>query len=287
MTRIAEVLAEGPTFSYEFFPPKTDAGREVLDATVDALAVTEPSFVSVTYGAGGSTRTNTRDIVIDIDSSRPFPAMPHLTCVGHRAAELEELLDQYLAAGIENVLALAGDPPADGSPADGDFTYASELIDLVRARGRFSVAVAAHPELHPRSTSREDDRKFLAAKLEAADFGITQFFFDVDHYTRMMDELAALGCTTPVIPGVMPLLNPTTIRRFSGIAGATFPEDLATRVDSASEQDALEIACDAAIELSDRLLDAGAPGLHIYALNRSEAALRIHGAVGDRIRGRT
>lgn len=282
MTKIAELLAAGPTTSFEFFPPKTPEGVEQLHRAVDELESVSPSFVSVTYGAGGGMRHLTRDVVIELNSQRSFPAMPHLTCIGHTRAELIELIDGYAAAGVTNILALAGDPPADGSPAVGDFSHASELIELVRSRGDFSIGVAAFPEVHPRSVDRADDRRHLAAKLTAADFGITQFFFRADDYFAMVDELAALGCDTPVIPGIMPMLNPATIRRFALMNGTAFPEDLAASVDgAATDEERLAIAVDAAVELADRLVAGGVPGLHLYALNRSEAAL----AILDRVTG--
>ena len=288
MTRIAELLEAGPTLSVEFFPPKSDEGVSKLHCTIDDLErLTAPaglaehlSFVSITYGAGGSTRDRTRDLVVEVNKARSFPAMPHLTCMGHTHAEIDDLLADYAAHGVHNVLALAGDPPADGSEPSGDFTYATELIEAIRTAGDFSVGVAAHPECHPRSPDRGSDRKYLASKLNAADFGITQFFFDATHYDRMVTELADLGCTTPVLPGVMPLLNPATVRRFAGIAGATFPEDLAARVE---EQDTpegrLDVAAGAAAELVAELCDLGVPGIHLYCMNRAD----IVAAVLDRL----
>jgi methylenetetrahydrofolate reductase (NADPH) len=275
MSRIPDRLAAGPTISVEFFPPKTVEGVAQLERTIDEFAVIDLSFVSVTYGAGGSTRELTRDLVVNINNSHPFPAMPHLTCIGHTTTELESLIDDYVESGIENMLALAGDPPGDGSPAVGDFTYASELVDLVRARSDMAIAVAAFPEMHPRSTDRGADRRALAAKLTSADFGITQFFFDAAHYERMIDELAELGCDTPVLPGVMPMTNPTSIRRFAEMNGADFPEALASRVEAASDEDRQEIVVEAAVALCERLTAMGAPGLHFYCLNRSETTLAI------------
>jgi methylenetetrahydrofolate reductase (NADPH) len=279
MPRIAELLqrAPGPTLSVEFFPPKTPAGEATLQRTLTELRAIPLDFVSVTYGAGGSTRDRTRDLVVDINANEAYPAMAHLTCIGHTKPELEALLDDYDRAGVHNILALAGDPPKDGSPAEGDFTYALELVDLVRSRGdHFSVAVAAHPELHPRSTDRAQDRLHLAHKLAVADFGVTQFFFDADDYFRMVDELSANGSDTPVLPGVMPLSNPDGVRRMSAMAGAAFPTTLAERVESAtSDEDRHRIVVDGATELAQRLLDGGAPGLHLYGLNRSEVVLDV------------
>ena len=281
---IADALAAGPTLSVEFFPPKTDQGLTNLEATIDDLVqmtgseagMPELSFVSITYGAGGSTRDRTRDLVVKVNSDRAFPAMPHLTCMGHTRAEIDDLLADYASHGVHNVLALAGDPPADGSEPSGDFTYATELIEAIRAAGDFSVGVAAHPELHPRSPSRGSDREHLAEKLEAADFGITQFFFDVDDYFTMVEELSELGCTTPVLPGVMPLLNPATVRRFAGIAHARFPEDLAARVEATeSDEERMDVVADAAAKLASELLDEGVPGLHLYCLNRSDVVRAV------------
>jgi methylenetetrahydrofolate reductase (NADPH) len=284
MTRIADLLAAGPTLSVEFFPPKTPAGMVQLDKTIGELGPLDLSFVSVTYGAGGSTRDTTRDIVVRVNEEQAFPAMPHLTCMNHTIDEIDTLLDDYAANGVLNILALAGDPPADGSPVTGDFTFACELVELVRRRPEFSIAVAAQPELHPRSKGdRATDRARLAEKLEIADFAITNFFFDPDDYFRMIDELAAAGCTKPVLPGVIPLLNTSVIRRFSTMNGSDFPEDLGARIDAAADEDeVMRIAVDAAAELSQRLIDGGVPGLHLYSLNRSEATLGIVSALGLR-----
>ena len=290
MTKISELLSDGPTLSVEFFPPKTAEGLTKLDGTLDDLQEikaadgTKLSFVSVTYGAGGSTRDRTRDLVVGINEQRPFPAMPHLTCMGHTKAEIDSLLSDYSSSGIENILALGGDPPSDGSEATGDFNYALELIEATKAAGDFAVGVAAHPETHPRSPSTDSDRRFLAEKLSAADFGITQFFFDADDYFAMVNELADIGCTTPILPGVMPLLNPATVQRFAGMAKAEFPTELADRIEAAeTTQDKFNIAADAAADLAAELVDRGVPGIHLYCMNRSDIAA----AVLDRIPGIT
>jgi methylenetetrahydrofolate reductase (NADPH) len=278
MTRIPDLLAAGRTLSFEFFPPKTEAGVAELDAALQELAALHPSFISVTYGALGSTRANTRDLVIGFDQRHPFPAMPHLTCVGQSRSELHDLLEVYRASGIENVLALAGDPPADGSPPEGDFTYATELVDLVREVGGFAIGVAAFPELHPRSTDRATDRRHLADKLCAADFGISQFFFETEHYIRLIDELDALGCSTPLIAGVMPFVSVPGVRRMAAINGTHIPDALQARLDEVDgDPEAVRaLGVEVATELCAELLDHGVPGLHLYALNRAGSIKAIH-----------
>jgi methylenetetrahydrofolate reductase (NADPH) len=283
--KIADLLAAGPTLSFEFFPPKTDEAERQLEKTIHELAALHPSFVSVTYGAGGSTRDRTRDIVVQVNREQPFPAMAHLTCMGHSSDEIRLLLDEYAEAGVTNILALAGDPPADGSDPSGDFTYALELVELVREHpGGFSVGVAAHPELHPRSADRGDDRRHLAIKLQAADFGITNFFFRTEDYLSMVEDLADLGCTTPVLPGIMPPgATPVAgLVRMSNMNGTAIPPELLERLEAVADDPAarLDIAVEVATQLCRELLDAGAPGVHLYALNRSAAVLRIVDALG-------
>ncbi|HEX7096722.1 MAG TPA: methylenetetrahydrofolate reductase [Acidimicrobiales bacterium] len=281
MTRIGDLLAAGRTLSFEFFPPKTDEGVQSLRRVLDELAAFRPSFVSVTYGAGGSTKDRTRDIVLDINSTRPFPAMPHLTCMSHTKDEVVELLQDYRVHAIDNILALAGDPPADGTPPAGEFRYALELVGLVREQGDFSIGVAAFPEVHPRSPDRATDRRHLAAKLEAADFAITQFFYDADDYFRLIDELDALGTRKPVIPGVLPPMAPASVRRFAAINGTRTPDDVLERIDAAPPDEAKAIAADVATELARTLLEAGAPGIHLYALNRSDVPSRVVANIRD------
>lgn len=283
MTRIADLLEAGPTLSFEFFPPKTEADERQLEKCVVELAELRPSFVSVTYGALGSSRERTRDAVTRINDQQAFPAMPHLTCVGHTRADIEDLLDHYADNGIHNILALGGDPPADGSEAPGDYEYALELVEQVRAhRGGFSIGVAAHPEVHPRSTDRASDRRHLAAKLEVADFAMSQFFFSVDDYLRLVDELAELGCDKPVLPGVMPIATVAGVRRMAGMNGSVIPEPLLERLLAADGQpeEVRKIGVEVASELGSALLAEDAPGLHLYALNRSESVRSVHNNLG-------
>ena len=282
MARITELLARGRTFSFEFFPPKTDAAQLSLGRTIAELETLHPSFVSVTYGAGGSTRERTRDLVTWMRRETSISPMAHLTCVGHTRGDIEEILQAYTEAGVENILALGGDPPTD--PADvrpSDYRFASDLVNELQAAGQFSIGVAAHPEVHPRSTSRSDDRKFLAEKLRTADFAITQFFFEVEHYVRLVEELAALGINKPVIPGIMPVTNKSQVQRMAEMSGAAFPQDLAHRLAKVDDpEEVRRIGVEAATELCAQLLDAGAPGLHVYTLNRSSATREIYANLG-------
>lgn len=283
MTRIADLLDDGPTLSFELFPPKTDEAERALEKCVLELAELRPHFVSVTCGALGSTRDRTRDVVTRIQAEQPFPAMPHLTCVGHTRADIAELLGHYADHGVENILALGGDPPADGSDPGGEFTHAIELVEQVRAhRGRFSIGVAAHPEVHPRSPDRASDRRHLAAKLEAADFAMTQFFFSVEEYLRLVDELADLGVDKPVLPGVMPIISVAGVRRMAGMNGTAIPDPLLERLLAVEDRpdEVAKIGIEVATELGAALLAEDAPGLHLYALNRSAAVRQIHANLG-------
>ncbi len=282
MTRIADLLDKGTTWSFEFFPPKTPEGMVAFDVAIDGLSALEPSFVSVTYGALGATRETTRELVIRVNEQQSFPAMPHLTCVGHTRAELVELLESYRAGGVENILALAGDPPADGADPGGDFTYATELIELIREVGDFSVAVAAFPEIHPRSPDRATDRRLLAAKLAESDFAVTQFFFDASHYRSLVDDLADLGCDTPVVPGVMPFVNVAGTRRMAAMNGSEIPAWLQERLDAVDgDAEATRLlGVEVAAGLVAELLEVGAPGVHLYALNRANSIREIYDTLG-------
>jgi methylenetetrahydrofolate reductase (NADPH) len=281
MAHIGQLLAEGRTFSFEFFPPKTDGAALTLGHTIAELEPLAPSFVSVTYGAGGSTRDRTHNIVTWVRRETAITPMAHLTCQGHTRAEIAEILENYRLAGIENILALGGDAPLDPVDHASEYRYASDLVADVAAADGFSIGVAAHPEVHPRSPSRGVDRQHLAGKLEAADFAITQFFFEVEHYLRLVDELAGLGCTKPVIPGIMPVTNVGQVARMAQLSGAEFPSWLADRLEAADGPDEVRrVGVDAATQLCSDLLAVGAPGLHFYTLNRSTATREIYAALG-------
>jgi methylenetetrahydrofolate reductase (NADPH) len=282
MARIGDLLAVGRTFSFEFSPPKSASGSMSLGRTIAELEPLRPSFVSVTYGAGGSTREHTRDTVLWAQKETSIPSMAHLTCVGHTRAEIADVIGTYVDAGIENVLALAGDAPKD--PADArpsDYVYALDLIEHLKEIANLSIGVAAHPEGHPRSPDLATDRRHLAEKMRAADFATTQFFFDLDHYLSLVNDLADLGITKPVVPGIMPVTNIAQVERMAELSGAAFPAWLRERLESGtSPEDVRRIGVEAATELSAKLLEAGAPGLHFYTMNKSTATLEIYAQLG-------
>lgn len=282
MTRISDLLASGRTFSFEFSPPKSAAASLSLGRTIAELEPLAPSFVSITYGAGGSTREHTRDTVLWVQRETNIPPMAHLTCVGHTRPEISDIISTYVNAGVHNVLALAGDPPKD--PADvrpTDYTYASDLISHIRELSDMCIGVAAHPEGHPRSPDLATDRKFLAHKLSLADFATTQFFFDIDHYLSLVNDLADLGVTKPVVPGVMPVTNIAQVERMAELSGAAFPQWLREKLESGSTpEDVRRIGVEAATQLCAQLLDAGAPGLHFYTMNKSTATREIYLQLG-------
>ena len=283
MSRIHDLLAKGPTASFEFFPPKTEEGERRLREAIRSLAWLGPSFVSVTYGAGGSTRDRTHDLVVEmLDVTTP---MAHLTAYGHTREELERILVRYRDAGVQNILALRGDRPSDPALDDGpgDLDHAIDLVRLAREVGgeQFSIGVAAHPEVHPLSPDRTSDRAHLAEKLAEADFGITQFFFRADDHLTMLDELDRLGCSTPVIPGIMPVTNVSQVERFAELSGARLPDEVRQRLRPvADDPDAVRaVGVEIATELCQTLLDEGVAGLHYYTLNRSTATREIHQAL--------
>jgi len=282
MSRIADLLAAGRTFSFEFFPPKTDAAQLTLGHTIAELEPLAPSFVSVTYGAGGSTRSRTHEVVEWVRKETTITPMAHLTCQGHLRAEIAEILDNYRAAGVENILALGGDPPRDEADVrPSDYEYATDLVADVLAAGAFSIGVAAHPETHPRSPDRATDRRLLAAKLELADFAITQFFFDTEHYVRLVEELADLGVDKPVIPGIMPITNVGQVARMATLSGAAIPTAVTDRLADIDDPDETrKVGVEVATKLAAELLEAGAPGLHFYTLNRSTATREIYANLG-------
>lgn len=286
MTRIVDLLRAGPTTSFEFFPPRTDEGEATLRATLRDLEPLGPSFVSITYGAGGSTRERTHRLVLDLLQHTSMPPMAHLTSVSHTREELREILTTYRREGVTNVLALRGDPPRDTDPTEVFYAleHAVELVQLAREVGgeAFTIGVAAHPAGHPTAPDLATDRRHLAAKLELADVAVTQFFFAAEEYDRLVEDLAALDCHKPVLPGIMPITNIRQIERFAQLSGTEVPVALADRFHALGDDEAAvrALGIEVATELCRDLLDLGAPGLHFYTLNRSTATREIHRNLG-------
>jgi methylenetetrahydrofolate reductase (NADPH) len=283
MSRISDLLAAGRTYSFEFFPPKSDGEQARLVQTLLELQPLRPSFVSVTYRGGPPSRHRTTDMVTSMLRLTALNPMAHLTCAGHTRLELADILVSFRKAGVENLMALAGDAPTDASLPAGELTYALELVELARAIGGFCIGVAAHPSGHPSSPSLVSDRRFLAEKLRLADFAVTQFFFEIADYFALVEDVEAKGLSKPVLPGILPVTNLASVPHMAEM-GCPVPRWLVERLEAAAErggpQDVAKAGIDAATELCAQLLDKGAPGLHFYTLNRSEATRQIHANLG-------
>jgi methylenetetrahydrofolate reductase (NADPH) len=282
---IGQRIREGErSFSFEFFPPKDEEGEEQLWRAIRDLEPYRPTFVSVTYGAGGTSRDSTVRITGRIARETTLLPLGHLTCVGHTREELESILAAYADAGVHNVLALRGDPKdgprAEWTPTPGGFTYASELVEL--ASGTFSVGVAAFPDGHASAASLEQDAEVLLLKqLAGAEFAITDMVFRAADYFGLVERAAAVGVDMPILPGIMPILNLGQIRRMAELSGREIPDEVVDRV-SAYADDPVALRAEGikiAAEMCEELLDGGAPGLHFYTLNRSKATREIFTAL--------
>ena len=279
--RIDQIIAQPqPVFSFEFFPPKTEAGREALVRTIDELKPLSLGYVSVTYGAMGSNRGQVIEIVSEIKNRIGIEAMAHLTCVGHTREELASVLDELAGVGIENVLALRGDPPpgTDFQATRGGFAHASDLTALIRDRGGFCIGGAAYPEVHPDASDAAADLQNLQTKVAAgSDFLVTQLFFDNRDYFSFLERAREAGIGVPVLPGIMPVTNLGQVKRFTEMCGAALPADLLTALEAAGDDEAavLEIGVTHALQQCRDLLSAGAPGIHFYTLNKSASTREI------------
>src|ERR1017187_4214380 len=285
--RIDQIIAEAddPVFSFEFFPPKSDAGERVLGLALESLRQLEPDFVSVTYGAGGSSRTRPLELTKWIKQELGIEAMAHLSCVGSTREELGAILDDMSQAGIENVLALRGDPPrgeSDWKPHPGGLSYSTELAGLIRADYDVCIGGACFPEVHPEAPDLAHDLRFLKEKIAAGvSLLITQLFFDNDHYFRFVEEARGAGIEVPILPGVMPITDLRQIKTITGMCGATIPQALREALEWRShDADAvLQLGVSYATLQCAELLARGAPGIHFYTLNRSHATRAILSAL--------
>lgn len=286
--KIRELFALQPqTFSFEFFPPKTTQDLADLLVRARELKALGPSFISVTYGAGGATRRHTMDLVCRLQAELDIIAMAHLTCVGHSRAELRTILEELRTRGVENLMCLRGDPPRGQSsfvPAPDGLQHASELVTLARSIGDFCIGVAGYPETHPESADKQRDLEYLKAKVDCgADFVTTQLFFDNRDYFDFCDRAQHMGLTVRIIPGIMPITNYHQIVRFASMCGATIPPALHRLLEPVADnpQAVLEIGVDWAWRQCEELLANGAPGIHFYTLNRSQATQRIFARLRD------
>jgi len=278
------VAIRATKYSFEFFPPKDQAGEERLWAAMSALEPIAPDFISVTYGAGGSTRDRTIRITSEITERTSIPTVAHLTCVGSTRGELIEILQKYKEAGIHSILALRGDPNGGPSapwvPTVGGFNHADQLVELAMEVGGFEVGVAAFPDVHPASQGdlAKDVEVLIRKESLGASFATTQFFFEADSYQRLVEALAAKGSNLPIIPGILPVTNVKQLVRMSELSGTPIPANILARFSAIeTDQEAVQkLGIEIATELCEQLLELGVPGLHFYTMNTSTATLEVY-----------
>lgn len=287
--KIGNILKQGRRLlSFEFFPPKNLESEHVLHETVAVLKRFEPDFVSVTYGAGGSTRDRTLQWTIDIKEKYGLDVMMHLTCLASAREDIDSVVEALGKSGIENVLALRGDPPKDLPPEQfkDDFSYAHELVRYLEKLDRYSIGVAGYPEGHQEAPSLEADIEFLKQKTDAgADFIITQIFFDNSYFFDFADRAAAAGIHTPIIPGIMPIVNLGQVQRFTQMCGATVPERIVKRMEGKGSEEMMQIGIEFAVEQCRELIEGGVAGLHFYTLNRNQSTEMVLDQIGTGWRG--
>ncbi len=273
-----------PLLSFEFFPPKKPESEHILHETVEVLSRFSPDFISVTYGAGGSTRDNTLRWTLDIKENYGLDVMMHLTCIASSRADIQVIVTILKEKGIKNILALRGDPPQD-IPDDmlkDDFQYAFELVEYLQDLDGFSIGVAGYPEGHLETPSLERDIEYLKQKVDAgADFVITQLFFDNRYFFDFMDRILKAGIKVPIIPGIMPIVNLRQVQKFTQMCGASVPDTIVGAMDARSHDDMMKIGVDYAVRQCRQLLEAGVAGLHFYTLNRNQATELVLEQVGD------
>jgi methylenetetrahydrofolate reductase (NADPH) len=277
-------MSDPRLFSFEFFPPKTPEGADKLRAVRARLAAVDPAFFSVTFGAGGSTREGTWNTVLEI-ARQGLPVAPHISCIGTTRAEVSRLIDGYRQQGIRRLVALRGDMPSGAGAGGGDFRYANELVEFIRAETGdwFHIEVAAYPEFHPQARSPDDDLRNFARKIAAgADSAITQYFYNSDAYFRFVDEAQKLGVGVPIVPGIMPITNYAQLARFSDACGAEIPRWIRLRLQGFGDdrESIRAFGLDVVTDLCEQLLSVGAPGLHLYTMNQAEPVLELWSRLG-------
>ena len=277
---VDRITQQTPSLSFEFFPPKTDLGEQNLWAALDSLGQFSPDFVSVTYGAGGTTRDRTVGITKRIAQDTDLLPVGHLTCVGASVDQVRAVIADFAAAGVTNLLALRGDPVggpvAEWVPNPDGLNYASDLVELIKAEGDFCVGVAAAPEGHPAAETVDQDVQAMLAKQNAgAEYALTQFFFESDTYFEFVQRCRSAGVTIPIVPGIMPVTNVAQIERMTNLTGTAFPESVASQFVGLDEEAVVARGIEVAVDLCQALLEGGVPGLHFFPLNRTEPVSTI------------